>query len=89
MYEDNNVECATVLRCGLWKTSDRPNVHKIFTRRFYNHGFKNFSFSIYYEPPQNSRRQKADMKDPQILAAIIEKVLDTATWRPGFVHPCL
>jgi len=62
---------------------------KFCTKNLYNHGFTNFPFSIFYEAPQNSRRQKADMKDPQILAAIIEKVLDTATWRPGFVHPCL
>jgi hypothetical protein len=34
LYEDNNAECATVLHCGLWKTSDRPYVHKILYKKF-------------------------------------------------------
>ena len=59
---------------------------KYYTRNFYNHGLTNLIFPIFYEPPQNSRRPKADMRDLQILAATFDIVLDTTTWRPGFVY---
>jgi hypothetical protein len=27
-------------------------------------------------------------EDPQVLGATVQNFVATATWRPGFVHPC-
>ena len=46
-----------------------------------------------YEPPQNSRRQECDKSNcynegPQKLGSSVQHLVNLATWRPRFVHPC-
>jgi len=54
-----------------------------------------FFFPKIWEPPQNSTRQKEETwnklftEGTQILGVTAQNVVATATWRLGFVHPCI
>jgi hypothetical protein len=49
--------------------------------------YQNLEATSKLQAPEVVTWSKCHPEDPQILGATVEKLVDWAKWRPGFVHP--